>query len=198
MAAPCGALVSVGITLFVGTPPVIVLEQAHALHWFMTRVISTGLVLSIAVLSLTARAQQPLEAIAFIDSQYLFSLHPLYAQVQELTEAARLEIAEVVGTIEGLQSKQQTGDLSQQETELLQVSLATVQALEARYDAEIKALAEPMRTAVDAAISQVASRLSIGMVIDAQNARQLGLIVYAASENDITTLVEEQLLSDLN
>ena len=144
-----------------------------------------------------ANAQEPLMGIGYINTAYLFTLHPLYAEVQQLTDAASAEIGSVSETIQVLQEKQQLGTISPEESELLQANYATLQALQARYDSEIKAAAEPMRLAVDAAVREVASRLSIGMILDSSVAAEIGLVVYAASDNDLTALVAEQLMTSL-
>ena len=151
--------------------------------------------LSVLVASLAATAlAQPLPAVGYVDSQYLLSIHPSYQQIVELRQQANSEMGQVAATVQELQARQQAGEaLSPEDQERLQVSIQTLQALEQRYDAELKALAEPAIAAVNAAIAQVATDLDLGMVLDSTVARDSGLVVWAAPGNDITPLVEEVL-----
>ncbi len=160
--------------------------------WRMRRV-ATALIVLVAMAAGTAAAQ-PLAAVGFVDSQYLLTVHPAYAQIVQTREMANTEIGQVAATVQTLQGKQQAGEtLSPEEQELLQVSMSSLQALQARYDQELQAAAQPAIEAVNAAIAQVAAQLSIGVVLDANTAREMGLVVYAAPGNDLTPLVEEAL-----
>ncbi len=151
------------------------------------------------VASLGAAAlAQPLAAVGYVDSQYLLSLHPSYQQLIDRREMANSEISQVAATVQELQAKQQAGQaLTPEEQERLQVSMATLQALRQRYDQELQSLAQPAIDAVNAAIAQVAADLGLGIVFDANAARESGLVVYAAQGNDITPLVEEVLKAGL-
>ncbi len=151
------------------------------------------------VASLGAAAlAQPLAAVGYVDSQYLLSLHPSYQQLIDRREMANSEISQVAATVQELQAKQQAGQaLTPEEQERLQVSMATLQALRQRYDQELQSLAQPAIDAVNAAIAQVAADLGLGIVFDANAARESGLVVYAAPGNDITPLVEEVLKAGL-
>ncbi|HEX7039743.1 MAG TPA: OmpH family outer membrane protein [Trueperaceae bacterium] len=152
-------------------------------------------VLFVLFASLAASAlAQPLAAVGYVDSQYLLSLHPSYQQLVDRREMANAEISQVAATVQELQAKQQAGQaLTPEEEERLQASIATLQALQQRYDQELQDLAQPAIEAVNAAIAQVAADLGIGVVFDANAARESGLIVYAAPGNDITPMVEEVL-----
>ena len=147
-------------------------------------------VLFVLFASLAASAlAQPLAAVGYVDSQYLLSLHPSYQQLVDRREMANAEISQVAATVQELQAKQQAGQaLTPEEEERLQASIATLQALQQRYDQ-----AQPAIEAVNAAIAQVAADLGIGVVFDANAARESGLIVYAAPGNDITPMVAEVL-----
>lgn len=151
--------------------------------------------LSVLVASLAASAlAQPLPAVGYVDSQYLLSIHPSYARIAELRQQANTEIGQVAATVQDLQTRQQAGvALTPEEQERLQVSIQTLQALQSRYDAELQGLAEPAIAAVNAAIAQVAAQLSLGLVMDANVARESGLVVWASPANDITPLVEQVL-----
>jgi len=152
-------------------------------------------VLFVAAAALAATAlAQPLPAVGYVDSQYLISIHPAYPRIVETRELASSEIGQVAATIQELQARQQAGQtLTPEEQERLQVSIQTLRALEARYDAELQALAQPAIDAVNAAIAQVAADLDIGLVLDATAARETGLVVWASPGNDLTPLVEQVL-----
>lgn len=159
------------------------------------------LALALAMTSLlaVAAAQVPVMGVGFVDSQYLISLHPAYAQILETSEMANAEMSEIAARVQGLQQKEQAGTLTEQEQELLQVSITTLQALQTRYDSELKALQEPAIEAVDEAITQVAKELNIGVVFDSLRSGPggYGVIVYADPAVDLTPLVEEVLLANL-
>lgn len=159
------------------------------------------LALALAMTSLlaVAAAQVPAMGIGYVDSQYLISLHPAYAQIIETREMANSEMSQVAARVQELQQKQQAGTLTEQEQELLQVSITTLQTLQTRYDAELKSLQEPAILAVDAAISEVAKSLNIGIVFDSLRSGPggYGVIVYADPAVDLTPMVEEVLLGNL-
>lgn len=159
------------------------------------------LALALAMTSLlaVAAAQVPAMGIGYVDSQYLISLHPAYAQIIETREMANSEMSQVAARVQELQQKQQAGTLTEQEQELLQVSITTLQTLQTRYDAELKSLQEPAILAVDAAISEVAKSLNIGIVFDSLRSGPggYGVIVYADPAVDLTPMVEEVLLANL-
>lgn len=162
----------------------------------MTRFTRTLVVLA-AALAATAFAQ-PLSNVGFVDSQYLLTIHPAYQQIVETREMATAELNQVAATVQDLQGRQQAGQtLTAEEQERLQVSIQTLQALQARYDQEIQALAQPAIDAVNAAIARVAAEMSIGVVLDANVAREMGLVVYAAPGNDLTPMVEAALREGL-
>jgi len=159
----------------------------------MTRFTRTLVVLA-AALAATAFAQ-PLSNVGFVDSQYLLTIHPAYQQIVETREMATAELNQVAATVQDLQGRQQAGQtLTAEEQERLQVSIQTLQA---RYDQEIQALAQPAIDAVNAAIARVAAEMSIGVVLDANVAREMGLVVYAAPGNDLTPMVEAALREGL-
>lgn len=114
------------------------------------------------------------------------SLHPSYPQIQELLETAQAELEDMASTVRELRAKQQTEQLTQEEEELLNVSVVTLQALDARYDEELTSLSEPARLAIDGAIAQVAADLGIGVVFDTNRAFEAGLIVYGSLANVLT------------
>ncbi len=155
-------------------------------------------VVTASMLSVAA-AQVPAMGIGYVDSQYLISLHPAYQQIVETREMANAEMNQVAARVQELQQKQQAGTLTEQEQELLQVSMTTLQTLQSRYDAELKALQEPAILAVDAAISEVAKSLNIGIVFDSLRSGPggYGVIVYADPAVDLTPMVEEVLLGNL-
>ena len=155
-------------------------------------------VVTASMLSVAA-AQVPAMGIGYVDSQYLISLHPAYQQIVETREMANAEMNQVAARVQELQQKQQAGTLTEQEQELLQVSITTLQTLQSRYDAELKALQEPAILAVDAAISEVAKSLNIGIVFDSLRSGPggYGVIVYADPAVDLTPMVEEVLLGNL-
>lgn len=159
------------------------------------------LALALAMTSLlaVAAAQVPAMGIGYVDSQYLISLHPTYAQIIETREMANSEMSQVAARVQELQQKQQAGTVTEQEQELLQVSITTLQTLQTRYDAELKSLQEPAILAVDAAISEVAKSLNIGIVFDSLRSGPggYGVIVYADPAVDLTPMVEEVLLANL-
>lgn len=162
----------------------------------------TRLCLAVALPSLLAfvTAQGPTMGIGYVDSQYLISLHPAYQQIIETSEMANAEMGQVATRVQELQQKQQAGTaLTEQEQELLQVSIATLQTLQDRYDSELQALREPAILAVDAAISEVARSLNIGIVFDSLRSGPggYGVIVYADPAIDLTPMVEDVLLGNL-
>lgn len=112
-----------------------------------------------------------------------------------LEEQARTEVTDLNGRIQQLLAKNQSPEgLTPDEQDLLSVSMSTLEAIRARYDAEIRTLAQPALDEVTNAVAETAGSLGIVMVFDYRVAFEAGLIVYADPETDITGKVEELLL----
>lgn len=144
-----------------------------------------------------AGAQAPTSSfsVAYVNSEYLLSLHPLYPEIVALEEQARTEVTDLNGRIQQLLAKNQSPEgLTPDEQDLLSVSMSTLGAIRARYDAEIMTLAQPALDEVTNAVAETAGSLGIVMVFDYRVAFEAGLIVYADPETDITGKVEELLL----
>ena len=65
--------------------------------------------------------------------------------------------------------------------------------MQARYQADIAAAAQPAIEAVNAAIRAVAEEAGIAVVMDIGAAAENGLVVYAAEGLDLTELVAARL-----
>lgn len=150
-----------------------------------------------AVASLSGAQEAGFRA-AYINSQYLLTLHPIYPQLLTLQEQARSEVYDLNQRAQELLSKQQAGtELTLDESDLLNITLTTLQAVSARYDADIKALLEPAFDEISRLVAETAEELGLTMVFDYSAARETGLIVYAQPNTDITELVKEKLVDGL-
>lgn len=134
---------------------------------------------------------------AYINSQYLLTLHPVYPQLLELQEQGRADVNDLNQRAQELITKSQSGvGLSADESDLLDVTLSTLQTITNRYDAEIDALLAPAFEEISALVTETAESLGITMVFDYSAAQASGLIVYAHPSSDITELVAARLTGD--
>ncbi len=162
----------------------------------MTRlgIIRAAIVVAIlAVLGLGSAQESGFRA-AYINSQYLLSLHAVYPQLLSFQEQARRDVNDLNARANDLFGKQQSGvELTPEESELLSVTLSTLQSLTARFEAEIQALVKPALDDITRLVAEVAAELSLSMVFDYSVASESGLIVYALPDTDITELVAVRL-----
>lgn len=141
-----------------------------------------------------ASAQDASFRAAFINSQYLLTLHPVYPELVALQERARVDVAGLNQRAQELVAKREAGGtLTPDEQDVLNITLTTLDAVTARYDAEIGARLEPAFADITRAVSATAEALGVTMVFDYIPARDLGVIVYAHADTDITNQVAERL-----
>lgn len=134
-------------------------------------------------------AQDAPSRLAFVDSQSLIAAHPAGQSANDLRELAADEIGEIRAQLDELQAKAQGPGLTNEEGELFDVLLATLQTVQTRYQADINAAARPAIEAVNAAIATVADENGIAVVMDIGAAAESGLVVYAAEGLDLTEQV---------
>ncbi len=131
---------------------------------------------------------------AYVNSQYLLTLHPIYPQLVSLQEQARLDVNDLNQRANELLAKRQGGgELTPDESDLLEITIATLEAITARYDADINAMLEPAFDDISQLVTTIAEELGLTMVFDYSAARSTGLIVYAQPDADITELVASRL-----
>jgi len=92
-----------------------------------------------------------------------------------------------------LAKRQGGGELTPDESDLLEITIATLEAITARYDADINAMLEPAFDDISQLVTTIAEELGLTMVFDYSAARSTGLIVYAQPDADITELVASRL-----
>lgn len=152
-------------------------------------------VLAVALtLGVNLGAQDAPVRLAFVDSQALIAAHPAGQQANDLRELAATEIGELRTQLDALQAKAQAeGGLNNEDGELFNVLVTTYESVQARYQADIAAAAQPAIDAVNVAIKAVADENGIAVVMDIAAAAESGLVVYAADGLDLTEAVSERL-----
>lgn len=138
-------------------------------------------------------AQDAPVRLAFVDSQALIAAHPAGQAANELRELAAEEVGGLRNRLDGLQAKARSEGLDNDETELFNVLLATLDSVQTRYAAEIGEAAQPAIDAVNAAIRAVAEENGIAVVMDIDAAAESGLVVFAADGLDLTEDVAARL-----
>ena len=138
-------------------------------------------------------AQQPATANAYVNSQYLISLHPSYPEIVALQERIGAELGALNQQARELMERSQAGGLSPDDQEALNVTLVTLESMSQQFDEELGRLLQPVLLEITEAIATVAEANGIGMVFDYGVASESGLIVYADPSTDLTALVEAQL-----
>lgn len=153
--------------------------------------------LAVLAVALTAGAnlgaQDAPNRLAFVDSQSLIAAHPAGQSANDLRELAADEIGEIRAQLNDLQARAQTAELTNEESELFNVLLATLETVQTRYQADIAAAAQPAIQAVNDAIRTVAEANGVAVVMDIGAAAESGLVVYASPGLDLTEQVAAEL-----
>jgi outer membrane protein len=158
----------------------------------LTLVLAAALAVAIP-LGANLGAQDAPTRLAFVDSQALIAGHPAGQAANELRELAAEEIGGLRDRLDALQAKARSTGLDNDETELFNVLLATLDSVQSRYAADIATAAEPAITSVNAAIRTVAEASGIAIVLDIEAAAESGLVVFAAEGLDITEAVAAEV-----
>jgi outer membrane protein len=157
------------------------------LPWFAAAAVA-------AVLSGARLGAQDVPArLAFVDSQALIAAHPAGRAANELRELAAIEIGEIRNRLDALQSKGRTSGLTNEESELFNVLLTTLETVQVRYAGDIARAAQPAIEAVNEAIRAVAQANGIAVVMDIDAAAESGLVVYAVEGLDLTETIAARL-----
>lgn len=144
--------------------------------------------------STTIGAQDQPTRLVFVDAQSLIAAHPGGQAANELRAQANAEITELRNQLDALQARARAGEaLSNDEQERFNILLTTLDAVQARYQADIAAAAQPAINAVNDAIRAVAQEREYSVVMDISAAAENGLVVYAADGLDITDTVLARL-----
>ena len=144
--------------------------------------------------STTIGAQDQPTRLVFVDAQSLIAAHPGGQAANELRAQANAEITELRNQLDALQARARAGEaLSNDEQERFNILLTTLDAVQARYQADIAAAAQPAIDAVNDAIRAVAQEREYSVVMDISAAAENGLVVYAADGLDITDTVLARL-----
>ena len=150
----------------------------------------------LGVLALTLvrpTAQEQRSTIVFVDSQAAINAHPAGQAASDLQAQAREEIGLISADINTLNRRVLEGqELSSAERGRLQVLIATLEAVQERYQSDIAATAQPALDRVNAVIRELAMENNYTIVFDAVVASN-GLVVFAQDGLDITPLVLERI-----
>jgi len=138
-------------------------------------------------------AQDAPTRLAFVDSQTLIAAHPAGKAANDLRALAAEEIGGLRDRLDGLQAKARAEGLNNEEAELFNILLATLESVQSRYAADIASAAQPAIDAVNAAIRAVARENGIAVVMDIDAAAESGLVVYAEEGLDLTEAVAGRL-----
>ena len=132
----------------------------------------------LGVLALTLvrpTAQEQRSTIVFVDSQAAINAHPAGQAASDLQAQAREEIGLISADIDTLNRRVLEGqELSSAERGRLQVLIATLEAVQERYQSDIAATAQPALDRVNAVIRELAMENNYTIVLDAVVAREVG------------------------
>ncbi len=132
--------------------------------------------------------------VVFIRSQAAILAHPAGAQVDQLKQQAQAEIDGLVASLQDLEARLAAGDqLSPEENERYQALVTSINAVQERYAQDIDAAARPAIETVNAILADLATENGYTIIMDADEARNLDLVVYADDDLDITQMVIDRL-----
>ena len=127
--------------------------------------------------------------VGFIDTQAVLphvqggdKLLSLYKQRQQELQPLSQELS-------SLQNQAVTGSLTPQEKEKVTVLQQTIKATQQRWDKDINKAAAPIEAEVNKALAKVAKERGVEVVFDANIARRLQLVAYAAPGTNLTQAV---------
>jgi outer membrane protein len=158
----------------------------------LTLVLAAALAFAI-LLGANLGAQDAPTRLAFVDSQALIAAHPAGRAANELREVAADEIGDIRSRLDALQAKARSQGLDNDEAELFNILLATLESVQTRYSADIAAAAQPAIDAVNGAIRAVAEANGIAVVFDIDAAASSGLVVFATDGLDLTEQVAARM-----
>ncbi len=148
----------------------------------------------IALFATNLTAQQRPTKVVYVDSQAAIRAHPSGDQIENLRQQAATEVQDLTNSLAELEQKAASGQqLSADETDRYRALQSTLAAVQNRYLNDINAAAEPAVTAVNEIIAQLAQENGYTLVLDAVEAANLRLVVYADADLDITPLVIERV-----
>lgn len=132
--------------------------------------------------------------VVFVRSQTAILAHPAGAQVDELKQQAQTEVDGLVASLRELDAKLAAGnELTAEENERYQALVTSINAVQDRYAQEIDAAARPAIEAVNGILADLAEENGYTIIMDADKARELDLVVYADPDLDITQMVVDRL-----
>ncbi len=156
--------------------------------------LGVALVLALAFLFTNLSAQSRPTKVVFVRSQAAILAHPSGAQVEELRQQAQTEIDELATGVRDLEARLAAGEeLSAADNERYQALLTSLSAVQERYRQEIDAAAQPAIQSVNGILAELASENGYTLIMDADKARELDLVVYADEDLDITQMVIDRL-----
>lgn len=154
--------------------------------------VALALALTFAFSNLSGQSRET--KVVFVRSQAAILAHPAGARVEELRQQAEAEIGDLVAGIQEIQGRIAAGEeLTPEENERYQALVTSANAVDERYRQEIEAAARPAIEAVNAVLAQLAAENGYTVILDADKARELDLVVYADTDLDITQLVIDRL-----
>lgn len=149
---------------------------------------------TIALFASTLSAQDKPSKVVYINAQAAIHAHPAGERIELLREQATADIEELLEGLTALEEKAGSGmELTADETDRYRTLQTTLIAVDARYKDEIAEAAGPAMQAVDAAIAELSAENGYTIVLDAQVAAELKLVVYADPSLDITDLVIQKV-----
>ncbi len=157
-------------------------------------VLGAALVLALAFAFTHLSAQSRPTKVVFVRSQAAILAHPAGARVEELKEQAQAEMGDLANSIKELEDRIAAGQqLSPEENERYQALLTSANAVQDRYRQEIDAAAQPAIEAVNEILAQLAEENGYTVILDADKARELQLVVYGDPDLDVTQMVIDRL-----
>lgn len=134
----------------------------------------------------------------YVNSRALLAVHPIYDQLVAVEEQMEADALVLDGQIQELLLLQRERQLSEEEQELLNVSIMTINSLSATYDEEVDGLLQQVLPDVNHAIAKAAELGGFLMVFDFYGAYEAGIIAYADPSLDLTEAAKAILNSMLN
>ncbi|GGQ98507.1 cationic outer membrane protein OmpH [Deinococcus ruber] len=141
--------------------------------------------------TLVPHAQTAPQKVGFVDVNGVATADSRYAAVKTLQDKATAELNPLDAQVKAIQAKG-TGATAAEKDQMNQL-ITTIQSKAKDYDAQIAKLVDPITNSVNTAVTAAAKAQGFSVVMDANVARNSGLVIYADQSADLTDAVKKGL-----
>ncbi|RIH84435.1 Outer membrane protein (OmpH-like) [Meiothermus luteus] len=138
---------------------------------------------------LISAQDRPAEKIGYLNVRAAVEAHAGFGWVREIQGQAQGELKPLREELQGLEAKILSGSATQEEQQAYRSLQQKLQEVERKWTERQNIALAPITQEIERVLARVAQQQGFGLVFDQEVAAQSGLVVYAASELDLTPAV---------